>query len=228
MAPTALTKIRDAIANRLRRAPEPLPDPALVFGPPQPDISTSAPHEAFVAAARQVRADAHVLEVGTKQSIEGRVTHVHNHFELVPRENYTMADVEAGNDVDVVADLHALPADWTNRFAAVVAVSVFEHLERPWIAAKEIARVLAPGGFCYIATHQTFPLHGYPSDFFRFSKEALRLIFEDAGLRVVEAGYQLRTKVSVPDEVVPLSYQETWNAAFASYMAVNLYAEKRL
>jgi SAM-dependent methyltransferase len=229
MARTALTKIRDAIATRLGlRGAQHRVGADLPFGPPEPDASTLAPHAAFVAAARQVRADAHVLEVGTKQSIEGRVTHVHGHFGLVPRENYTMADVEAGNDVDVIADLHALPADWTNRFAAVVAVSVFEHLERPWIAAKEIARVLAPGGFCYIATHQTFPLHGYPSDFFRFSKEALKLIFEDAGLQVVEAGYQFRTKISVPDEIVPSSYQETWNAAFASYMAVNLYAEKRL
>ncbi|MEA2758749.1 MAG: hypothetical protein QOH65_1362 [Methylobacteriaceae bacterium] len=230
MVPTALTKIRNAIANQLglQREPEPAADPALLFDPPQPDISTSAPRDRFVAAAREVRADAFVLEVGTKQSIEGRVTHAHHHFPHVPRENYTMADVEEGKDVDVVADLHRLPADWTNRFAAVVAISVFEHLERPWIAAREVARVLAPGGFCYIATHQTFPLHGYPSDFFRFSKEALRLIFEDAGLHVIEVGYQNRTKISVAHEVVPLSYQETWNAAFPSYMAVNLFAKKRI
>jgi SAM-dependent methyltransferase len=230
MAPTALTRIRDAIASRLRlnRAPAPAIDPALLFDPPQPDISTAAPRDRYIAAAKQVPAHARVLEIGTKQAVQGRVTHSHHHFERVPRQNYTMSDVEAGNDVDVVADLHRLPADWTDRFAAVVAVSVFEHLERPWIAAKEVARVLAPGGFCYIATHQTFPLHGYPSDFFRFSKEALRLIFEDAGLHVIEVGYQHRTKISVADEVVPLAYQETWNAAFPSYMAVNLYAEKRV
>jgi 2-polyprenyl-3-methyl-5-hydroxy-6-metoxy-1,4-benzoquinol methylase len=45
-------------------------------------------------------------------------------------------------------------------FDALVAVAVFEHLERPWIAAKEVARVLKPGGFAYVSTHQTFPLHG--------------------------------------------------------------------
>jgi SAM-dependent methyltransferase len=227
MARTALTKFRDAIARQLnaRRAPPAGAD--LPFDPPQPDISTSGPREKFVAAASEVRADERVLEVGTKQSVEGRVTHVHRHFERVPRDNYTMADVEEGSDVDIVADLHRLPAEWTNRFAAMVAISVFEHLERPWIAAREVARVLKPGGFCYIATHQTFPLHGYPSDFFRFSKEALKLIFEDAGLQVIEVGYENRTKISVADEVVPLAYQETWNAAFPSYMAVNLFARKR-
>ena len=229
MAFDALSRIRDAIANqfRLNRAPSPAAAP-LGFDPPQADISTTAPRDKFVAAAKQMPAGARVLEIGTKQAVAGRATHAQHYFPHVPRENYTMSDVEAGNDVDVVANLHSLPAEWTNRFAAVVAISVFEHLERPWIAAGEVARVLAPGGFCYIATHQTFPLHGYPSDFFRFSREALKLIFQDAGLHVAEVGYQHRTKISVADEVVPLAYQETWNAAFPSYMAVDLFAEKRI
>jgi SAM-dependent methyltransferase len=218
MALTALTKLRDAITGRGTRA---APEPAA------PDISSSAPRDRFVAAAAALRSDARVLEIGTKQSIEGRPTHLMHHFPQVPRGNNVMADVEAGQDVDVVADLHALPQEWAQSFDALVSVSVFEHLERPWIAAREIARVLKPGGFCYVSTHQTFPLHGYPSDFFRFSKEALRLIFEDAGLQVIEVGYQSRTKIWVPDEVVPLDYQETWNATFPSYMAVNLFAEKR-
>jgi SAM-dependent methyltransferase len=147
-------------------------------------------------------------------------------FPQVPRSNYLMADVEAGADVDVVADLHALPQDWANRFNALVAVAVFEHLERPWIAAKEVARVLAPGGFCYVSTHQTFPLHGYPSDFFRFSKEALALIFRDAGLQVTEVAYEHRAKITAPNEFIALSYQDEWNASFPSYMVVNLLAEK--
>lgn len=92
MAQTALTRIRDAIATRLRlrRVPEPA-GAGLSFGPSEPDASTLAPHDRFVARAKQTGADARVLEVGTKQSIEGRVTHVHGHFELVPRANYTMA-----------------------------------------------------------------------------------------------------------------------------------------
>jgi SAM-dependent methyltransferase len=128
-------------------------------------------------------------------------------FPHVPRSNYVMADVDTGADVDAVADLHALPQDWAGRFDALVAVAVFEHLERPWIAAKEVARVLKPGGFAYVSTHQTFPLHGYPSDFFRFSKEALALIFKDAGLHVAEVGYEHRAKITAPNEFIPLSYQ---------------------
>jgi hypothetical protein len=47
----------------------------------------------------------------------------------------------------------------------------------------------APGGICYIETHQTFPFHRYPQDYFQFSKEALTLIFADAGLEVVDTGH---------------------------------------
>jgi SAM-dependent methyltransferase len=219
MALTALSKFRDAIAGRSAKAAR---ETAAA------DMSSSAPRDRFTAAAAALKVGARVLEIGTKQSMEGRASHVKHLFPRVPRGNYLMADVEAGTDVDVVADLHALPQDWTNRFDALVAVSVFEHLERPWIAAKEVARVVAPGGFCYIGTHQTFPLHGYPSDFFRFSKEALALIFRDAGLNVVECEYEHRAKISAPNEFIPLSYQDEWNATFPSYMVVNLFAEKRL
>jgi SAM-dependent methyltransferase len=217
MALTALTKFRDALTGRGAKAGA---------GNAAPDMSSSVPRDRFSAAAASFGADARVLEIGTKQSIEGRATHAMQLFPQVPRSNYLMADVEAGADVDVIADLHALPQDWANRFNAVVAVAVFEHLERPWIAAREVARVLVPGGFCYISTHQTFPLHGYPSDFFRFSKEALALIFRDAGMHVSECAYEHRAKITAPNEFIALSYQDEWNATFPSYMVVNLFAEK--
>ena len=213
---TALTKIRDAITGR---APAWAKNAA-------PDISTSAPRDQFVAAAAALGADARVLEIGTKQSIEGRSTHTLHLFPRATRQNYLMADVEAGADVDLLADLHKLPQDWSNRFNALVAVAVFEHLERPWIAAKEVARVLKPGGWCFISTHQTFPLHGYPSDFFRFSKEALALIFRDGGLHVEEVGYEHRAKIIAPAAFIAPSYQDEWNATFPSYMVVNLFARK--
>jgi SAM-dependent methyltransferase len=217
MSLTALAKFRDAITGRsAARAKN-----------AAPDMSTSAPRDTFVAAAAALVSDARVLEIGTKQSIEGRSTHTMHLFPRVPRQNYLMADVDAGADVDVVADLHALPQDWGNRFDAVVAVAVFEHLERPWIAANEVARVLKPGGWCYVSTHQTFPLHGYPSDFFRFSKEALALIFRDAGLHVEEVGYEHRAKITAPAGFIARSYQDEWNATFPSYMVVNLFAQKR-
>ncbi len=50
-----------------------------------PDISTSAPRDTFVAAAGTLGPDARILEIGTKQSIEGRPTHSMHLFPNLPR-----------------------------------------------------------------------------------------------------------------------------------------------
>lgn len=154
-----------------------------------------------------------VIEVGTLRSDPAFPTH---HTAWAPHGDWTRVDREVGTDVDVVADAHRLPYELAldhdpvpagALFDAYVACSVFEHLERPWEAMQAAAGVVRPGGLVYVQTHQTFPLHGYPSDFFRFSKEALAVIMEDAGLEMVHAGYLYRCTIVPPPEVT------RWNTA---------------
>lgn len=196
-------------------------------GPKAPDESSPAAWNAFTRAAAALGPEASVLEIGTRETVPGRILTSMLHFPHVQRSRYVLADVQPGLGVDVVADVHRLPPDWAGRFDAVVAVAVFEHLERPWIAAAEIARALAPGGFCYISTCQTFPLHAHPSDFFRFSREALALIFRDAGLDIVECAYQHRTKIIAPKGFMTPATQKTWNDIWPSYLTVDVFATKR-
>ncbi len=191
-----------------------------------PDISSSGPRDRFLEFSASLDSNARVLEVGTKQGVEGVPTHSQSYFPNVSRQNYTMSDISSGLDVDAVADLHALPLEWTEHFDCFVAKSVFEHLERPWIAAKEIARVLKQGGGCYVHTHQTFPIHGWPSDYFRFSDAALKLIFEDAGMYVIDVAYEHRAKIIPPEIIVPQSIVENWNADWPSYILVHIFAKK--
>lgn len=160
-----------------------------------------------------------VLEIGTKRSDPNFPTH---HKVWNPDGEWTMADVSDGIDVDIVIDAHAMYDLHSEYFDAVVAVSVWEHLERPWIAAEEVFRVLRPGGIAYIATHQTFPLHGYPSDFFRFSDKALSLLFTDAGLEAVSVDY------SYPAKIVPGPEVTRWNPSAPAYLNVDLFARRPL
>jgi SAM-dependent methyltransferase len=166
------------------------------------------------------------LEVGTLQAVPGVSTKHIGLFGQPAPEEYVCLDVAAGPDVDVVGNLHALPMEWTGRFNAFVAVAVFEHLERPWIAAKELSRVLAPGGRFFISTHQCFPIHGYPSDFFRFSTEALRLILEDAGLIVDACEYEHRCYILPPADVIAAAKMKIWNRQEPSYLLVNATGRK--
>jgi SAM-dependent methyltransferase len=54
---------------------------------------------------------------------------------------------------------------------------VLEHVEgNPQQAVDEILRVLKPGGVMVCATVLVYPIHGYPSDFWRFTPEGLKLL----------------------------------------------------
>lgn len=125
--------------------------------------------------------DRKIVEVGTRRWFD-KSTH-HKKF-LSLWKSYLMIDVTPGDDVDLVADLHDLHMIENDSVDVVWASSVFEHLHSPWIAAKEILRVLKPGGLFFIQTHLCFPEHGYPNDYFRFTRMALDHLFKDASEKV--------------------------------------------
>lgn len=158
-----------------------------------------------------------VLELGTLRWEADRPTH---HKEWRPDAEWTLSDVAAGTDVDVVADAHDLVPFDDEAFDSAVAVSVWEHLRRPWTAAHALARVVRPGGSIYVATHQTFPIHGYPDDYFRFSDKALALIFEDAGFDTVGVGYSYRCHIKPPPAVT------RWNPGAESWLNVDYFGIK--
>lgn len=158
-----------------------------------------------------------VLEIGTLRWVESVPTH---HKDWAPHASkYVMSDVGAGTDVDIVADAHDLAPFADDEFDAYIAISVYEHLRRPWVCAEAARRVLSTGGIALVMTHQTFPLHGYPSDYFRFSDRALAGIFEDAGFEIIDAGYQYPCEIKPPKEIT------VWNKAAHSYLNVVIFAK---
>ena len=127
-----------------------------------------------------------VLEVGSR-------LHDPAAWWLVNRDlgtgHWTGLDMQPGEGVDVVGDIHALPADWTGRFSGVLCSEVLEHVARPWVAVPELRRVIEPGGWIIVTTLLTFHVHGYPSDFWRFTDRGLRLLLEEAGFVDVVTEY---------------------------------------
>lgn len=84
-------------------------------------------------------------------------------------------DLRPSINVNIIADAHFLPfADDT--FKAVVCTNSLEYFRRPWQAADEMVRVLAPGGMLYVNTAFVLP---YCQDRFRFHGSALVELFDD-------------------------------------------------
>ncbi len=73
-------------------------------------------------------------------------------------------------------------------FDFVVSDQVLEHVAGdPFRAVDETFRILKPGGIAVHTTVLLFQIHGYPSDYWRFTPDGLRLLCQKFS-RVVEAG----------------------------------------
>ena len=145
----------------------------------------------WFTAQIEANKDYRVLEIGTRRWGKN-ATH---HKAMFPcATEYIMSDIMEGEDVDVLADLHKLTETFAeNSFDFIIACSVFEHLEKPWLAAPEILKVLKPGGCFFVQTHHAFPIHGYPVDYFRFTEKGLESLFDKASERI--SGMEFPAKI---------------------------------
>lgn len=140
-----------------------------------------------------------VLELGVKRLYENVKT---KHDEWAPdASEFLGSDIEDGLDVDIVADVHKLSGVvGTERFDAIISCSSFEHFKYPHLAAHEIMKSLKIGGLLFIQTHQTYPVHGAPYDYFRFSREALAGLFgTQMGFRVIDTVYEFPAQIYTPE-----------------------------
>ena len=116
-----------------------------------------------------------------------------------PGWTYVGCDVVEGDNVDVVADAHVLSTLFpAGHFGAAFSVSVFEHLLMPWKVAIELNAVLRDGAPCLIMTHQTWPMHDQPWDFWRFSSDAWAALFN------ARTGFEIiATALAEPAYIIP-------------------------
>ena len=72
------------------------------------------------------------------------------------------------------------------RFDLVIAMSVLEHIENPFLACDNIKELLNPKGYIFISVPFFYPIHKDPhgrfSDYWRFTDDAIKLLFCDMEL----------------------------------------------
>jgi SAM-dependent methyltransferase len=88
-------------------------------------------------------------------------------FEIV---DYDTTDVRGVGEVLPFVD---------NAFDAVVSIAVLEHVKDPFLCAREISRVLKPGGELMCCVPFLQPLHGYPHHYYNMTPQGLENLFAD-------------------------------------------------
>ncbi len=90
-----------------------------------------------------------------------------------------------GAHVDVVGTADRLPFG-DGALACVVSQEVFEHLADPVRAAREVLRVLRPGGLFYLQVPFVIGFHSGPHDYWRFTHKGIEQLLRSSGFEVLE------------------------------------------
>lgn len=77
----------------------------------------------------------------------------------------------------IVADICHCPHIPDRSFDAVLSVSVLEHVRNPWLAGREITRILKPGGVVFHNVPFSYFFHGAPEDYWRYTTTGLEALF---------------------------------------------------
>lgn len=94
-------------------------------------------------------------------------------------------EIEPGEGIDYVGSVEKIPCD-DSTFDLIVTQEVLEHVPSPFVAIKEIHRVLKSGGYAYIQLPFVIGFHPCPNDYWRFTHEGLTELVLSAGLKIVK------------------------------------------
>jgi SAM-dependent methyltransferase len=139
-------------------------------------------HGVARAVAESFDLPAPILEIGSYQ-VPGQEA-VAELRGLFVGKRYTGVDVRPGAGVDCVASVEELPyAD--RSVGTVIAMSTFEHVPHFWRGFDEVRRVLRPDGAFLVSCPFYFHIHQHPSDYWRFTTDALEILLESYPQRLV-------------------------------------------
>jgi len=163
-----------------------------------------------------------ILELGTKRSIKNCPTNKKELFNNIENIEYIMTDYQHGIDVDILCDLHKINNIFAEEsFDLIISCSTFEHLKYPQLCSHNLMKILKIGGRIFIQTHQSYPLHGYKYDYFRFSREAFKSIFSKKMNFTTITSYFTDMCVIIPHNITI-----NWNNVAESYLNVVYIGEK--
>jgi hypothetical protein len=164
--------------------------------------------EEFRAETNRVRG--RILEIGSRQVVPGG----QSKRSLFPECSYVGFDYYGDANTDVVGDAHELSTFFACEFDAVFSLAVLEHFAMPWVVAAEINKVLKVGGLTFHSTHFAFPLHERPWDFWRYTDQALRILFSPPlGFEVIRCAFDTPARMH-PDtpreDLMHLPLEPVW------------------
>jgi len=138
---------------------------------------------AAMALAREVRSFADRQELQNRTVLDlGCGTMPYRAMFTSRGARYLGADIDGSPDLLIGADGTVQVPDAS--VDVVVSFQVLEHVRSVAGYLATVRRVLRASGRMFISTHGVWPYHPHPTDYWRWTRDGLRVILEDAGFTV--------------------------------------------
>lgn len=93
-------------------------------------------------------------------------------------------DMRKGNGVDILENVESLTFK-DNSVGTILILDTIEHIENNFLAFNEIYRVLKNDGIVIATSVMDFPIHDFPSDYWRFTPGAMKLLLKKFPIRII-------------------------------------------
>lgn len=144
------------------------------------DINRSTIRKFIKNAAANTKEGLFVLDAGAG---EGAWRNLFAHAHYRTQDNCTGYAVWDYSNLDYNCDITNIPVD-DSSFDVILLTEVLEHLPEPFLALKELNRILKKGGYLYLTAPQGWAEHLSPHDYYRYTQDGLRYLLEKANFRV--------------------------------------------
>jgi len=93
-------------------------------------------------------------------------------------------DMRNGKGVDRIENVECLSLD-DESVGTVLILDTLEHVQNCFKALDEIYRILKKEGMVIMSSVMDFPIHDYPSDYWRFTPEAFKLLLNKFPIKIL-------------------------------------------
>jgi len=90
-------------------------------------------------------------------------------------------NLDKNSNPDFIADLENKLTFESNKYDGALLINVLEHIYHAHQLISETYRILKPGGTVVVTIPYIMAIHPSPRDYYRFSEDALRSMFGEAG-----------------------------------------------
>lgn len=105
--------------------------------------------------------------------------------------HYLGIDIVMGEGVDMLCNVYNMSVFDDYWFDLLICTEVLEHLLDWKKAITEMARVVRPGGWMILTTRSPgFPKHDWPDDFWRFTRQDFKSIFNFLDNPIIESDHE--------------------------------------